>query len=61
MIFDCEEGFILKGSSLIHCGEDNDWDPPPPICELSKYGPWRNFNVWHLNYPEILVGAYLYA
>ncbi|EFB13508.1 hypothetical protein PANDA_018754, partial [Ailuropoda melanoleuca] len=36
MIFDCEEGFILKGSSLIHCGEDNDWDPPPPICELSS-------------------------
>uniref|UniRef100_A0A452VN70 C4b-binding protein alpha chain-like n=1 Tax=Ursus maritimus TaxID=29073 RepID=A0A452VN70_URSMA len=36
MIFDCEEGFILKGSSLIHCGEDNDWDPPPPICELNS-------------------------
>ncbi|KAF3823271.1 hypothetical protein GH733_010707 [Mirounga leonina] len=36
MVFDCEEGFILKGSSLIHCGENNDWDPPPPICELNS-------------------------
>ncbi|XP_027975857.1 C4b-binding protein alpha chain isoform X1 [Eumetopias jubatus] len=36
MVFDCKEGFILKGSSLIHCGENNDWDPPPPICELNS-------------------------
>lgn len=36
MVFDCEEGFILKGSSLIHCGENSDWDPPPPICELNS-------------------------
>ncbi|XP_059002210.1 C4b-binding protein alpha chain-like isoform X2 [Mustela lutreola] len=36
MQFDCERGFILNGSSLIHCGENGDWDPPPPICELNS-------------------------
>lgn len=37
--FDCNKGFILKGSKVIHCGADNNWYPPPPICEISKYGP----------------------
>ncbi|XP_032734041.1 C4b-binding protein alpha chain-like [Lontra canadensis] len=36
MVFDCERGFILNGSSLIHCGENGDWDPPPPICVLNS-------------------------
>ncbi|VCW84556.1 unnamed protein product, partial [Gulo gulo] len=36
MVFDCERGFILKGSSLIHCGENGNWDPPPPVCELNS-------------------------
>uniref|UniRef100_A0A671FUN9 Complement component 4 binding protein alpha n=1 Tax=Rhinolophus ferrumequinum TaxID=59479 RepID=A0A671FUN9_RHIFE len=35
IVFECNKGFILKGSSLIHCGEDNNWNPPPPICELN--------------------------
>ncbi|XP_058392986.1 zona pellucida sperm-binding protein 3 receptor-like [Diceros bicornis minor] len=34
IVFDCKKGYILKGSSLIHCEADNNWDPPPPICEL---------------------------
>ncbi|XP_029791240.1 C4b-binding protein alpha chain-like isoform X2 [Suricata suricatta] len=36
MVFDCDRGFILNGSSLIHCEEDNNWDPPPPTCELNS-------------------------
>ncbi|XP_039108614.1 C4b-binding protein alpha chain, partial [Hyaena hyaena] len=36
MVFDCNRGFILKGSSLIHCEEDNNWNPPPPTCELNS-------------------------
>ena len=39
MVFECNEGYILKGSKLIYCGEDGEWNPPPPTCELSKYGP----------------------
>ena len=39
IVFDCDKGYRLKGNKLIHCGADNSWYPPPPICELSKYGP----------------------
>lgn len=34
--FACNKGFILKGSNLIHCGADNNWHPPPPICEINS-------------------------
>ncbi|EPY74341.1 hypothetical protein CB1_002101001 [Camelus ferus] len=36
IVFGCNKGFILKGSSLIYCEEDNNWNPPPPICELNS-------------------------
>ncbi|XP_049491009.1 C4b-binding protein alpha chain [Panthera uncia] len=52
MVFDCNRGFILKGSSLIHCEEDNNWDPPPPTCELNSclglpdipHASWEMYN-----------------
>ncbi|XP_052592651.1 C4b-binding protein alpha chain [Peromyscus californicus insignis] len=31
----CTKGFILRGSSFIHCGADGNWSPPP-ICELNS-------------------------
>ncbi|XP_037067347.1 C4b-binding protein alpha chain isoform X2 [Peromyscus leucopus] len=31
----CAKGFILRGSSYIHCGADGNWSPPP-ICELNS-------------------------
>uniref|UniRef100_A0A8C0PDJ5 Sushi domain-containing protein n=1 Tax=Canis lupus familiaris TaxID=9615 RepID=A0A8C0PDJ5_CANLF len=36
MVFECNEGYILKGSKLIYCGEDGEWNPPPPTCELNS-------------------------
>ncbi|XP_012616289.2 C4b-binding protein alpha chain isoform X2 [Microcebus murinus] len=33
IVFNCQKGFILQGSSLIHCEADKKWDPPPPTCE----------------------------
>ncbi|TKC47620.1 hypothetical protein EI555_012444, partial [Monodon monoceros] len=35
IVFDCNKGYRLKGNKLIHCGADNSWHPPPPICELN--------------------------
>ncbi|XP_015984766.2 C4b-binding protein alpha chain [Rousettus aegyptiacus] len=35
IMFGCNKGYILKGSSIIHCEADNTWNPPPPICELN--------------------------
>ncbi|XP_042114008.2 C4b-binding protein alpha chain isoform X4 [Peromyscus maniculatus bairdii] len=31
----CTKGFILRGSSFVHCGEDGNWSPFP-ICELNS-------------------------
>ncbi|XP_008062636.1 C4b-binding protein alpha chain-like [Carlito syrichta] len=33
IVINCEEGFILRGSSLIHCEADNEWHPSVPSCE----------------------------
>uniref|UniRef100_A0A8C4MKP7 Sushi domain-containing protein n=1 Tax=Equus asinus asinus TaxID=83772 RepID=A0A8C4MKP7_EQUAS len=35
IVFGCKKGYILTGSSLIYCEADDNWDPPPPVCELS--------------------------
>lgn len=35
IVLDCKKGYVLTGSSLIHCEADNNWDPPPPVCELN--------------------------
>ncbi|KAK1329367.1 hypothetical protein QTO34_011551 [Cnephaeus nilssonii] len=32
--FECNKGFVLNGSESIRCGADNNWNPPPPICEI---------------------------
>ncbi|XP_023556990.1 C4b-binding protein alpha chain isoform X2 [Octodon degus] len=33
IVFSCQKGFVLRGSSLIRCEADNKWDPSPPVCE----------------------------
>nr|XP_013013262.1 C4b-binding protein alpha chain isoform X1 [Cavia porcellus] len=33
IMFSCQKGFVLKGSSLIRCEADNNWNPSPPVCE----------------------------
>ncbi|XP_077013759.1 C4b-binding protein alpha chain isoform X2 [Tamandua tetradactyla] len=35
VLFNCKKGFLLTGSSLIHCGADRKWNPSPPTCELN--------------------------
>ncbi|XP_036200685.1 C4b-binding protein alpha chain isoform X1 [Myotis myotis] len=32
--FECNKGFTLKGSNLVRCGADNNWNPPLPTCEI---------------------------
>ncbi|XP_037353610.1 C4b-binding protein alpha chain-like [Talpa occidentalis] len=32
----CNEGFILRGSSLLRCGDDSKWDHALPTCELNS-------------------------
>ncbi|XP_007952018.1 C4b-binding protein alpha chain [Orycteropus afer afer] len=36
VMFNCKAGYVLRGSRLIHCEEDNNWHPSPPICELNS-------------------------
>nr|XP_037842079.1 C4b-binding protein alpha chain [Chlorocebus sabaeus] len=33
IVFNCQKGFVLRGSSVIRCGADSKWDPSPPACE----------------------------
>ncbi|PNJ00355.1 C4BPA isoform 1 [Pan troglodytes] len=33
IVFKCQKGFVLRGSSVIHCDADSKWNPSPPACE----------------------------
>ncbi|XP_033618124.1 C4b-binding protein alpha chain isoform X3 [Fukomys damarensis] len=33
IMFSCQKGFVLRGSSVIRCESDNTWNPSPPVCE----------------------------
>uniref|UniRef100_A0A8C0GSV5 Sushi domain-containing protein n=1 Tax=Chelonoidis abingdonii TaxID=106734 RepID=A0A8C0GSV5_CHEAB len=32
---ECDNGYVLEGSSLIQCQHDFTWDPPVPVCSPS--------------------------
>uniref|UniRef100_A0A8C8SBU0 Sushi domain-containing protein n=1 Tax=Pelusios castaneus TaxID=367368 RepID=A0A8C8SBU0_9SAUR len=36
-VFQCDPGYILKGSESIVCRTEGAWFPPVPICDRSKY------------------------
>ncbi|XP_007481362.2 C4b-binding protein alpha chain isoform X1 [Monodelphis domestica] len=36
ILFECKKGYLLHGSSLIHCGADNNWIPALPNCVLNS-------------------------
>ncbi|XP_012410667.1 C4b-binding protein alpha chain [Trichechus manatus latirostris] len=36
IVYNCKNGYILRGNSLIHCEDDNEWHPSPPTCELNS-------------------------
>ncbi|XP_065794376.1 complement receptor type 2 isoform X1 [Muntiacus reevesi] len=39
VIFNCDDGFILKGSSQVRCKANNTWDPEIPVCEKGCQPP----------------------
>uniref|UniRef100_A0A4W2EK13 Complement C3d receptor 2 n=1 Tax=Bos indicus x Bos taurus TaxID=30522 RepID=A0A4W2EK13_BOBOX len=39
VIFKCDDGFILKGSSQVRCKANNTWDPEIPVCEKGCQPP----------------------
>ncbi|XP_031197135.1 zona pellucida sperm-binding protein 3 receptor-like [Mastomys coucha] len=59
----CKKGFILRGSSVIHCEANSEWFPPVPTCEPNgcinipdiSFASWegstfplRNFEVFEI-------------
>ncbi|XP_030417501.1 complement receptor type 2-like isoform X1 [Gopherus evgoodei] len=36
VLFECEHRYTLKGSNILHCNENGEWDPQSPVCELSS-------------------------
>ncbi|XP_067404629.1 complement receptor type 2-like, partial [Emydura macquarii macquarii] len=33
---ECDNGYVLEGSSLIQCRHDFTWDPPVPVCKRTS-------------------------
>ncbi|XP_067863939.1 C4b-binding protein alpha chain-like [Heptranchias perlo] len=42
IIYKCEEGFEIIGNSVIQCGENNIFVPPPPTCQNGNVNAVRN-------------------
>lgn len=36
VMFKCDDGYILSGSSQIRCKANNTWDPEKPLCKKGK-------------------------
>uniref|UniRef100_A0A8C9Q084 Complement component 4 binding protein alpha n=1 Tax=Spermophilus dauricus TaxID=99837 RepID=A0A8C9Q084_SPEDA len=43
IVFGCQKGFNLKGSSSIHCEANKKWNTSPPICEPMSHHQNCNF------------------
>lgn len=46
IVVNCEEGYSLRGSSLIYCEANNEWYPSVPSCVSSEYGLRWSSNIW---------------
>ncbi|XP_061869771.1 membrane cofactor protein isoform X2 [Colius striatus] len=33
VMFECDPGYVMMGSEIITCGENDTWSPPKPTCE----------------------------
>uniref|UniRef100_A0A8C0G7G8 Complement component 4 binding protein alpha n=1 Tax=Chelonoidis abingdonii TaxID=106734 RepID=A0A8C0G7G8_CHEAB len=36
VLFECEHRYTLKGSNILLCNENGEWDPQSPVCERSS-------------------------
>ncbi|KFV53061.1 Complement receptor type 1, partial [Gavia stellata] len=43
VIFECNPGHLLNGSSVVTCEADNTWKPPLPTCDPVYCGPAPQF------------------
>ncbi|KAJ1138342.1 hypothetical protein NDU88_004729 [Pleurodeles waltl] len=56
--FKCKDGFVMDGSSIIHCGADNEWHPPLPRCIVETCSnPPSILNGEHTSQPPFHVGT----
>uniref|UniRef100_A0A7N4NTC0 Complement component 4 binding protein alpha n=1 Tax=Sarcophilus harrisii TaxID=9305 RepID=A0A7N4NTC0_SARHA len=35
VMLECNRGYLINGSNMIHCGADNQWIPDIPTCEIN--------------------------
>ncbi|KFP27688.1 Complement receptor type 1, partial [Colius striatus] len=43
VLFECNPGYVLNGSSVVTCEADNTWKPPLPTCDPVHCGPAPSF------------------
>ncbi|NWY52531.1 CR1 protein, partial [Chionis minor] len=49
--FECNPGYVLRGSRVVTCEADSTWKPPLPICEQVQCGPAPRFPFAELTSP----------
>ncbi|XP_065554671.1 membrane cofactor protein isoform X3 [Lathamus discolor] len=54
VMFECDPGYVMTGSEVITCGENNTWSPPKPTCK--KSGPISSDVTPHINYGKVIDG-----
>ncbi|KAM9520382.1 membrane cofactor protein-like isoform 3-T3 [Guaruba guarouba] len=54
VMFECDAGYVMTGSEVITCGENNTWSPPKPTCK--KSGPISSGSTPHINYGKVIDG-----
>ncbi|NXX86752.1 C4BPA protein, partial [Urocolius indicus] len=43
VLFECNPGYVLNGSSVVTCEADSTWKPPLPTCDPVRCGPAPSF------------------
>ncbi|XDB58364.1 hypothetical protein AB1E18_011777 [Capra hircus] len=54
VVFKCDDGFILRGSSQVRCKANNTWDPEIPVCEKGCQPPSGLHHGWHTGGNRVL-------
>ncbi|XP_054443533.1 E-selectin [Pteronotus mesoamericanus] len=59
--FSCQEGFVLKGPTILHCGLTGEWDSEEPTCEAVKCDSVRELQSGWVSCSHAPAGHFTYG